>query len=116
MTSNDVQVSVMPSTSGLSAADLVALGEDLAALGMTESRAVVAELQELAMKSAVASADVFMARLRRVVIARDAMLIRQILALPLLQLPRLVIGTTPYVNRDSVLALIQASTNLGARQ
>ncbi len=76
---------------------------------------MVAELQELAMESAIASADVFMSRLRRVVVARDALLLRQIMALPLLQLPRLVIGTTPYVSRDSVIAMVQATSNMGNR-
>jgi hypothetical protein len=118
MTSDQVQIrSMMPAPQvGISAQDLVALGEDLAALGITESRAVVAELQELAAKMGVAAADVFMGRLRRVVTARDAQLIRTILALPLLNLPRIVIGTTPYVNRDSVLSLLQASATLGVRQ
>lgn len=115
MTSSDIQVSALSTPSGISAQDLVAMGEDLAALGIQESRAVVAELQELAMKSAIASADVFMSRLRRVVVARDALLLRQIMALPLLQLPRLVIGTTPYVSRDSVIAMVQATSNTGNR-
>jgi hypothetical protein len=116
MSSDEVQVrSLMPAPqAGLSAQDLVALGEDLAALGINESRAVVAELQELAAKMGLASADIFMTRLRRVVTARDAQLIRTILALPLLQLPRLLIGTTPYVSRDAVLALLQVSSNVGA--
>lgn len=116
MTSNDIQVNVMPTATGISAQDLVAMGEDLRALGIQESRAVVAELQEIALKMGVASADVFMSRLRRVVVARDAQLMRALLALPLLQLPRMLIGTTPYVNRDSVMALIQATSNLGAQQ
>lgn len=116
MSSNEVQVTMMPTASGLSAQDLVAMGEDLRALGITQSRAVVAQLQELAMKSAVGAADVFMDRLRDVVVARDAQLIRAVLALPLLQLPRVLIGNTPYINRDSVLALIQATSNLGGKQ
>ena len=118
MTSEDLQVrSLMPAPmAGLSAQDLVALGEDLAALGISESRAVVAELQELAAKMGIAAADVFMGRLRRVVTARDAQLIRAITALPPLQLPRIIIGNVVYVSRDSVLALIQASSNMGARQ
>ena len=116
MTSDEVQVRMMPSPSGLSAQDLVAMGEDLRSLGIIESRAVVAELQELSMRSAVGAADIFMSRLRRVVVARDAQLMRAVLAIPLLQLPRLVIGTTPYVSRDSVIALIQATSNLGAQQ
>lgn len=116
MTSNEVQVTMMPTPTGLSAQDLVAMGEDLRALGILESRAVVAELQELSMKSAVAAADVFMSRLRRVVVARDAQLMRAISTLPLLQLPRMLIGTTPYINRDSVVALIQATSNLGGTQ
>lgn len=116
MTSNEVQVTMMPNVHGLSAQDLVAMGEDLRALGIQESRAVVAELQELSMKSAVAAADVFMSRLRRVVVARDAQLIRAIGALPPLQLPRIVIGNVIYVSRDSVLALVQATSNLGGIQ
>ena len=116
MTSNEVQVTMMPNINGLSAQDLVAMGEDLRALGIQESRAVVAELQELSMKSAVASADVFMSRLRRVVVARDAQLIRAIGALPQLQLPRMLIGNVVYVSRDSVLALVQATSNLGGTQ
>lgn len=116
MTGNEVQVTMMPTASGLSAQDLVAMGEDLRSLGIIESRAVVAELQELSMKSAVGAADIFMSRLRRVVVARDAQLMRAVLAIPLLQLPRLIIGTTPYVSRDSVMALIQATSNLGGTQ
>jgi hypothetical protein len=116
MSSNEVQVTMMPSASGLSAQDLVAMGEDLRALGIQESRAVVAELQELSMKSAVAASDVFMSRLRRVVVARDAQLIRAIGALPQLQLPRMLIGNVVYVSRDSVLALVQATSNLGGNQ
>ena len=116
MTSNEVQVTMMPSVSGLSAQDLVAMGEDLRALGIQESRAVVAELQELSMKSAVAAADVFMSRLRRVVVARDAQLLRAIMALPPLQMPRMLIGNVVYVSRDSVLALVQATSNLGGTQ
>jgi len=117
MTGDEVQIrSLMPAPFGVSAQDLVAMGEDLAALGLTESRAVVAELQELATKVAVGSADVFLGRLRRVIVARDAQLIRTILALPLLQLPKILIGQTPYVSRDSVLALVQVSGNIGARQ
>jgi uncharacterized Fe-S center protein len=116
MTGNEIQVTMMPSPSGLSAQDLVAMGEDLRALGIQESRAVVAELQELAMKSAVAASDVFMSRLRRVVVARDAQLIRAVAALTPLQLPRILIGNVVYVSRDSVLALIQATSNLGATQ
>jgi hypothetical protein len=100
----------------VSAQRLVTLGEDLAALGIAESRAVVAELQEISAEVALKSADVFLGRLRNVVVAKDAMLMRQILNLPLLRLPQLLIGQTPYVSRDSVMALIQASGNVGARQ
>jgi hypothetical protein len=119
MTSEELQVrSLQPSPQnvGVSAQRLVTLGQDLAALGIVESRAVVAELQELAARVAVESADVFLGRLRNVVMAKDALLMRQVLALPLLQLPRILIGQTPYVSRDSVIALIQASSTIGARQ
>jgi len=120
MTSDELQVrSLQPGSQvGVSAQRLVTLGQDLAALGIVESRAVVAELTELASEVAIKSADVFLGRLRNVVIAKDAMLMRQILALPLLKLklPQLLIGQTPYVSRDSVIALIQASGSVGARQ
>jgi hypothetical protein len=117
MTGDNLQIrSLMPAPAGVSAQSLVALGEDLAALGIAETRSVVAELQEMALRMGVESADVFLGRLRKVMVARDAQLIRTILALPLLQLPKIFIGQTPYVGRDSVLALIQASGNIGARQ
>lgn len=117
MTSEDLEVrSLQPGPIGVSAQRLVTLGQDLAALGIVESRAVIAELQEIAAEVAFKSSDVFLSRLRNVVVAKDAMLMRQVLALPLLQLPRILIGQTPYVSRDSVIALIQASGTVGARQ
>jgi hypothetical protein len=117
MTSEDLEVrSLRPGAPGVSAQRLVTLGQDLAALGIVESRAVVAELQEIATEVAVKSADVFLGRLRNVILAKDALLMRQVLALPLLRLPQLLIGQTPYVSRDSVIALIQASGTVGGRQ
>lgn len=118
MTSEDLQLRSLQAApqGGISAQRLVVLGQDLAALGIVESRAVVAELQELSMRVAVESADVFLSRLRNVVVAKDALLMRQILALPLLQLPKLLIGQTPYVSRDSVVALISSTGNVGGRQ
>lgn len=97
----------MPAPAGLSAQDLVTLGEDLRALGITESRAVVAELQEICAQTALRSADVFMNRLRRVVQARDAELIRAIQMLQPLRLPAMLTGPGQYISRDAVLVLIQ---------
>jgi hypothetical protein len=117
MTSEDLEIrSLQPGSPGVSAQRLVTLGQDLAALGIVESRAVIAELQEIATEVAVKSADVFLGRLRNVVMAKDALLMRQVLALPILRLPAILIGQTPYVSRDSVIALIQASGTVGARQ
>lgn len=118
MTTEDVQVRSLQAGPqiGVSAQRIVTLGADLAALGITESRAVVAELQEIAAEVAFKSGDVFLGRLRNVVVARDAMMMRQVMNLPLLRLPQILIGQTPYVSRDSVIALIQASGNVGARQ
>lgn len=115
MSSDDLQVRSLRSApqGGISAQRLVVLGQDLAALGITETRAVVAELQEMAMRVAVESSDVFLGRLRNVVMAKDALLMRRVLELPLLQLPRILIGQTPYVSRDSVISLIQASGTIG---
>lgn len=114
----DLEVrSLQPSPQvGMSAQRLVVLGQDLAALGITETRAVVAELQEMSARVAVESADVFLGRLRNVIMAKDAQLMRAVLALPLLRLPQILIGQTPYVSRDSVIALIQASGSVGVRQ
>jgi hypothetical protein len=117
MTSEELEVrSLQPGSTGVSAQRLVTLGQDLAALGIVESRAVVAELQEVATEVALKSADVFLGRLRNVVVAKDALLMRQVLNLPLLRLPAILIGQTPYVSRDSVIALIQASSTIGSRQ
>jgi hypothetical protein len=94
------QVEYLSSSPGLNPQDLVELGALQATNGMTvsDTRAFVAEVQQLAAQMALAAAPSMLDRIRRIQEARFLQIYTQIRLLPQMM---------GYISRDRVLAIIQ---------
>jgi hypothetical protein len=103
MSSNEVEVQVqyLDAVPALNPQDLVELGALQAVNGMTvpETRAFVAEVQQMAAQMALASAPKMLERIRQIQEKRFLEIYTKIRLLP---------NTMGYVSRDRVLAIIQS--------
>lgn len=98
----DVDVQLMSQdTPAVNAQALAELGAIMATTGMTtlEARALVADVQSVAAQTALAMAPKILETIRRIQEARFAEIYHQIRLLP---------NQLGYVNRDRVLAIVQA--------
>ena len=100
MNQQQVEVQYLSADPGLTPGDLVELGNDLQAAGVVEARALIAEMQQLGVQMALATAPRILEHIRRTQEARVRQMLYEVRLLP----NKFGMG---YVNRDSVLQIIQ---------
>lgn len=97
--SQQVEVQHIDPALALTPGDLVDLGVDLRAAGVLEGRALIAEMQQLGVQMALATAPKILERIRAIQEARVRQMLYEVRLLPVMM---------GYVSRDRVLSIIQA--------
>lgn len=95
----DVEVQYLDPVPGLTPGDLVDLGNDFQAAGVVEARALVAEMQQLGIQMALATAPKILEHVRRTQEARVRQMLYEVRMLP---------NIMGHVSRDQVLRIIQS--------
>src|SRR4029079_13905202 len=96
--SQQVEVQHLTADQGLTVGDVAALGGDLTAAGIVETRALVAEMQQLGVQMALASAPKILSRIQEIQAARVRQMLYEVQLLPIMM---------GYVRPDSVLQITQ---------
>jgi hypothetical protein len=97
--SSEVQVQYLEPAVGLTPGDLVELGNDLQAAGVVEARALIAEMQQLGVQMALATAPRILEHIRKTQEARVRQMLYEVRLLPTFM---------AHVSRDQVLRIIQS--------
>lgn len=95
-----VEVQHLSVDQALTVGDVADLGGDLRAAGILETRALIAEMQQLGVQMALATAPKILARIQEIQAARVRQMLYEVRLLP----NKMGLG---YVHRDSVLQIIQ---------
>jgi len=98
--SQQVEVQHLTVDQGLTVGDVADLGVDLHAAGILEARALIAEMQQLGVQMALATAPKILNRIQEIQAARVRQMLYEVRLLP----NKMGLG---YVHRDSVLQIIQ---------
>lgn len=93
-----VEVQHLDPVQGLTLGDVTDFGVDLHAAGILEGRALIAEMQQLGVQMALATAPKILERIREIQAARVRQMLYEVRLLP---------STMGYVSRDRVLGIIQ---------